>query len=206
MATKPPHHKRDWVQDLARHFEKLSVGEVYRFFFYEKRLEQLNEQIPVIFREDSSGLAWRKVLRAFWLRIIQYPERLKIQRLKLKVGALYKDPAEIKWPFEGGEMLPTEDPYINNYAYILDWFASEYGWTKEEIDRLPFASINEFTLAAEFRKVRWRTDIANATNLSDASSEIIAKYPRRNVPITPEMRAYINQVRFEERQRNRGNG
>lgn len=167
--------------------------------YSEGRLRELNQKIPVLFKEDKPRAAWRKVFRGLWVRLCQFPERLYWRFLRSYIVAHYQDPAGIKWPHDPQELLPHEDPHINSYAYLVDWFASAYGWSERQVRRVKWAAVNEYILAAEYRRVKERADLANATNLSDESHKLISAYPRRDVPLTGEERAYINFVRHEQR-------
>lgn len=198
--------KRDWWPDLSRHFSRVTVGQMFRFMYSQGRLRELEKQVPRIFPEDSPKTAWRKALRGLWVRLCQFPERTYWRWLTTHVSVNYTDPANIKWPFEREPLLPHNDPKINNMAYLVDFFASAYGWSEPQILKLKWSAVNEYILAAEYRRVRERADLANATNLSDESAEIIAQYPKRDEPLTKQERAYINQLRYEERLKNRQKG
>lgn len=202
MEEPVPLPKRDTWPDLARHYTRVTVGQVFRFFYSEGRLRELDRKIPRIFPEDGAGLAWRKALRGLVVRLFQFPERLYWRFLRSHVARYYQDPANIRWPFQREELLPTEDPRINNLAYLVDFFGSAYGWSEPQIMRLKWAAVNEYILAAEYRRVRERADLANATNLSEESQEIIAAYPKRDVPLTKEERAYVNLVRRKQSREN----
>lgn len=198
---KPP--KRDTWPDLSRHFSRVTVGQMLRFMYSEGRLRELERRVPRIFPEDSPKTAWKKALRGLWVRLVQFPERYRISVLRNYVTANYEDMAEVKWPFEREEVLPHEDPRINSAAYIIDFFASSYGWSEEQIFKLKWAAVNEYVLAAEYRRVRERADLANATNLNEESAELLAQYPKRSMKLTKEERMYITNKRNEERLKNR---
>lgn len=198
-----PHSIEQW-EDLSRHFSKVTLGQMLRYFFGAGRIAELNKEIPVIFPEDNAGRAWRKVMRGLAVRLRQWPERLYWRFVFQKVNAHYKEPAKIRWPNPAPEFLPHEDPRINNYAHLIDWFASEYGWSEKQIKKVRFAAINEYILAAEFRKVRERADLANATNLHEGSQEILGAYPKRWHELTGEEREMVNKLRYKQRMEARG--
>jgi hypothetical protein len=192
---------RDQWEDIARHRHPVTIGDVFNLHYAEGRVRLLEKKIPKILPEDRPRVALRKAIRSIWLRLLQLPERLYWRYLTRRVRRDFQAPHEIRRKMQAEEIMPHEDPFINDYAFFVDLFASEYGWSERRIRKIPFAAVNEFILAMEYRHMKERVTFANAANPSEEGAEFLSDYPKRDIPITGEMRAYVNRKRIEQNKR-----
>lgn len=192
---------RDQWEDIARHRHPVTIGDVFNLHYAEGRVRLLEKKIPKILPEDRPRVALRKATRSLWLRILQLPERLFWRFKTRRIRRDFKAPHDIRRKMQAEEIMPHEDPFINDHAYLIDMFAAEYGWTERQIMKVPFAAVNEYLLAMEYRHMKSRVAMANAAHPSEEGADFLSDYPKRDIPITGEMRAYVNRKRLEQNRR-----
>jgi hypothetical protein len=192
---------RDQWEDIARHRHPVTIGDVFDLHYADGRVRSLDKTIPKILPEDRPPVALRKAARSIWLRLLQLPERVYWRYRTRRVRRDFQAPHEIRRKMQADEIMPHEDPFINDYAFFIDLFAAEYGWPEKQIRKIPFAAVNEFVLAIEYRHMKKRVAIAIAAHPGDESAEFLSDYPKRDIPITAEMRAYVNRRRIEQNKR-----
>lgn len=182
----------EW-RDVQRHNHPVTVEEVLIDFKIEKgKLDDLEAQVPRPLASDSPSETLKKGLASIWVRLKQYPKRRAIWKRTKKVREQIMEPARLRRKFEGEELYATQAPFITDFAYILDLFASQYGWTEQQIRKFPYAALSELVLAMENRWTRERVDMVNAAHPSEESMEYILEYPKRSVKIPAYIRAEEN--------------
>ena len=179
---------QEW-RDVMRHNHPVTVEDVLINFKIETgKLEELEARVPRPLPEDSPNEALKKGLMSLLVRLKQYPQRRAIWRKTKKVRKQLMAPAELRRKYEGEELYSTQLPFITDFAYILDLFAHEYGWTERQVRDYPYAAVSELILAMENRWVRQRSDMVNAAHPSEEALDQMTDYPkRRGVKIPPHV-------------------
>lgn len=175
--SNPWHY--NFAQDLRRHFAQVTIGDLLLAEIARADVADFNRTIAKI---KSNIKTFGDVYHGLKLFVkLQHGMRKKIKLIK-HVEDNFTPPAELI-EAGGGGLSIWDDPHISWYAYYVDLFAAEYGWTIAEINKIPFAAINEFVLAIEHRHVSLSARAAAENNLNSESVKILTTYPRRKIDI-----------------------
>lgn len=170
-------HWEEW-RDLARHDSLVTVGDVRREQIARGRLRELDKEVP----EFTTFWGALQALR------VRYKQRHERERLEAIIRYVKKNIESYAELYESkAKPDPAKAAYVTWYAYLYDMFASAYGWTLEEFEALPWASISEFRLAIEMREARQSTRRAMESNLTKESEKAITRHVRRKVKLPKGM-------------------
>ena len=173
----------DQSKDLERHYHPVTVGDVLKAQVFTGRLQKMEAALP----EIKAG----QLLKSAFTRINFYrKERHTLRTYRRHIARVNKNfmaPAALKEP--GGEKDddPFKNPFITWYANYYDTFASEYGWSVEQFNALPFASLNEFKLAISSRKVTESGRRVTENHPTKKTAKYIRRYARRVIDIPAEV-------------------
>jgi len=180
--------KIEW-KEIRRHksdFSWVTIGDVRDLAIYKGRLIELIGQPPDI---ENSKSPFRDVFKALYRRHIKNRRQSSFLIKKINaIEAALIEPAELSNPSTGETF---DFPLINFYAYLVDLFASEHGWSEQRIEKIPWASINEYRLAIEVRRVRQSNRAVMENNPNDKGIEALNMFPFR-------ITVYSRKKRFEQ--------
>lgn len=109
-----------------------------------------------------------------------------IYRAKKKVVENHISPAVLIQRIQS--ISPLQSPHITWYAYLYDYFASNYDWAFEQFNSFSWSALNELVLAIEARKVSEFVRQAVGSNPTKEAVKEFERYPKRKLHIPDEIR------------------
>lgn len=173
--------RKYWLEwkDLDRFNHSLTIHDIFNDQIARGKEIEYLKGLPE-FRTIWGAL---KALRYIWKN---RKLRKWIYRSKKRVAENHISPAILIQRIQS--ISPLKSPHITWYAYLYDYFGSNYGWTFEQYNNFSWSAMNELVLAIEARKVNEFVRLAAGSNPTKEGVKEFERYPKRKVDIPDEIR------------------
>jgi len=131
---------------------------------------------------------FKSVFQLLGYGIRTYRRRRKLWRFIKNIKDKIKRPSELTRPNQSGSFDPLKIPFVTWLDELFYLFGKNYGYSREQVLDLPFASINDMRLAIEYFNSQKLAEIVIACNPADEKAvEQLLESPIRSGGLSREL-------------------